>query len=107
MWGPIFVFPYGNFALAKLYHSATAWADVVETVHYRLAVATLVKCFRTLALWIVNRCPRRWCFAEDLLSNENPRRRAIADAPRVEPSGNVEIWCLGRGSDKWQAIWTV
>ena len=100
------VLPYGNLALAKIHHAATAWVDVVETMHQGLAVAALVEVFRNLAIRIVDRFPRG-CLAKNLLGDEDPRRRAVAYAPRVKAGGNVEIWRLRGRSDKREAIGTI
>jgi hypothetical protein len=81
------VLPYGNLALAKIHHAATAWVDVVETMHQRLALAALVEVFLNLAIRIIDRFPRG-CIAKNLLSDEDPRRRAVAYAPRVKAGGN-------------------
>src|SRR5262245_17218752 len=102
----IIVLPYGNFALTKIHHPATAWIDVVETMHDRLAVAALVEFLRNPAVRIVDRCPGERG-AESLLSNEEPRRRAVADTPRVESRGDVEIWRVRGSTDKREAVGTV
>src|SRR5262245_49711857 len=106
MQNAIVVLPYGNFALAKIHHPATSRADVVERMHQRLAIAALVEFLGNLAVWIVNRGP---CglLAENLFSNENPRRRAVAYAPRIESGRNVDIWRPGGRTDKRQAIGTI
>src|SRR5262245_45250520 len=102
----IIVLPYGNFALAKIHHPATAGIDVVETMHDRLAFTARVEFLRHLAVRIVDRSASGRG-GEDLLSDEDPRRRAVADAPCVEPRGNVEIWRLRGSTDKREAVGTV
>jgi hypothetical protein len=83
----IVVLPYRNLALTEIHHGTATGADVVETMHDRLALAALVEFLRNFAIRIVDRCPCK-LFAEDLLSNEDPRSRAVAYAPRVESGGN-------------------
>ena len=42
--------------------------------------------------------------AEDLLSNQYSSCCAVANTPRVEPSGDVETWRFGQFAGKWNAV---
>ena len=46
--GPIISFPYRDFASAKIHHATATWLDLVEAMHQRLAIATLVEFSGTL-----------------------------------------------------------
>jgi hypothetical protein len=59
MGGPIISFPYRDLASAKIHHATATWLDLVEAMHERLAVATLVEFSRNFTNGIVDRCPIR------------------------------------------------
>ena len=96
-------FPHSDPASAEIHYCAATWLDVVEAVHQGSAVAALVEFSWDLAHGVVDRRPIGRA-AEDLLSDQDAGRGAIAYAPGVEPSGDVEARRFRQCAGKWNAV---